>query len=74
MTKTFKIGEYCVGGIIKAKKDGDFMNYVEVLDWNTKNVLFAKRCRDINEMRWFLDEMTSSYYADKVINFLEGKR
>lgn len=73
MTKTFKIGEYCVGGIIKAKKDGD-TNYVEVLDWNTKNVLFAKRCRDINEMRWFLDEMTSSYYADKVVDFLEGKR
>ena len=73
MTKTFKIGEYCVGGIIKAKIDGD-INFVEVLDWNTKNVLFEKRCRDINEMRWFLDEMTSSYYADKVINFLEGKR
>lgn len=73
MTKTFKIGEYCVGVIVKASTQ-EGMHYVEVLNWETKNVMMAKRCRDINAMRDFLEGITTYYYAEKITNFLNGKR
>ena len=87
--KTFKIGERCKGGIItietKGKKvavigkDWDFSqgskkssNQTNAKEWTRLEVdstLSGSR-RQIDN---FLNDLTSSYYADKVMDFIESK-
>lgn len=81
MTKQFKIGEYAVGGIIKVSKikikDEHFCDHVmiEALDYNTKKVVVSLRFFDWGHeaMSNFLNEITSSYYADKILDFIKNK-
>lgn len=67
--KTFKIGESCMGGIIKAYNKNNHMR-IQVLDWNTKEVLRDWKCTDQMEAYEYLSEVTTHYYADKVLNYL----
>lgn len=67
--KTFKIGEYCMGGIIKADNKKNHM-HIQVLDWNTKEVLRDWKCTDQMEAYEYLIDVTTHYYADKVLNYL----
>jgi hypothetical protein len=81
MTKQFKIGEYAVGGIIKVSKikikDEHFTDHVmiEALDYTTKKVVVSSRFFDWGDeaMSNFLNELTSSYYADKILDFIKNK-
>lgn len=66
---TFKIGEYCMGGIIKAENKRGTM-HIQVLDWNTKQVLRDWKCTDQMEAYEYLIDVTTHYYADKVLNYL----
>jgi len=67
--KTFKIGESCTGGIIKADtKKG--RHEIQIIDWNTKQVLITAYCTDQMEAYEFLMEHTTHYWADKVMNYL----
>ena len=68
MTKTFKIGEYAIGGIIKIKKQGDLME-AQCFDWNNKLPINGVGCKTTSrgEMDNFLNEVTSCYYADKIM-------
>lgn len=67
--KTFKIGECCMGGIIKAENHVGVM-HIMVLDWDTKEVLRDWKCRDQMEAYEYLTEVTTHYYADQVLNYL----
>jgi len=67
--KTFKIGECCMGGIVKADNNKGVMR-IQVLDWNTKQVLCDWKCTDQMEAYEYLSEVTTHYYADKVLNYL----
>ena len=67
--KTFKIGEFCEGGIIKADKKKNHM-HIQVLDWNTKEVLRDWKCTDQMEAYEYLTEVTTHYYADQVLSYL----
>jgi hypothetical protein len=67
--KTFKIGESCMGGIIKADNKKEVM-HIQVLDWDTKDVLLDVKCTDQMEAYEYLSEVTTHYYADKVMNYL----
>jgi hypothetical protein len=76
MTKQFKIGEYAVGGIIKVVIVGNYVS-IDALDYNTKQPIpFVREQFNIKE-RWEIDEMlnklTSSYYADKILNYIYSK-
>ena len=73
--KTFKIGEYAVGGIIQVCTTSDTIN-IDALDWTTKEKIIGREFRinmfDVEyEIFKYLNELTSSYYADKVTDFIK---
>jgi hypothetical protein len=67
--KTFKIGEYCMGGIIKADNKKGVM-HIQVINVGTNDVLRDCKCTDQMEAYEYLAEVTTHYYADKVLNYL----
>lgn len=71
-TKTFKIGEYAIGGIIKVTKIGDMME-AHCFDYNSKLAIDGVGCKttSMQEMDNFLNEVTSCYYADKIMQYLK---
>ena len=74
-TKTFKIGEYAVGGIIQVRTTSNSIN-IDALDWNSKQKImgreFQVRAMNLtNEIDNYLNELTSSYYAEKVLDFIK---
>ncbi len=79
MTKTFKIGEYAVGGIIKAQvkvRRGRLMVFLSCLDWDTKEVITSSEVQanmiHTNQVvEEYLIQMTSSYWADKVKQWID---
>lgn len=80
-TKQFKIGEYVVGGIIKVTGNDNIVN-ISFLDYTTKEVILKETFNllDIgiaigtrNKIFFYLADNGTSYYADKVINFIEAK-
>ena len=77
-TKSFKIGEWAVGGIIKVtiEKNSDVVGgevSISALDWNTKQPVQGSRFVGTNfaSMDEFLNELTSSYYAEMVLNWIK---
>jgi hypothetical protein len=88
-TKTFKIGEYCRGGIITVEtkgnkvsiigKDWDFSqgskrgsNQKNAKEWTRLEVNAEERDAD-RQMSRFLLDLTSSYYTDQVMVWIESK-
>lgn len=78
-TKTWKIGEECVGGVIQAKvSEGTYFpqgTTVKILikDWKTKEVLNSQVFGRIHESRLesFLHDMTTSYHASNVMEWVK---
>jgi len=75
--KSFKIGEYAVGGIIQVELKGKMLS-VKALDYNSKReVQSGSILTDEYNAYWktmnYLNELTSSYYADKIMKFIESK-
>jgi hypothetical protein len=67
--KTFKIGEYAIGGIIKAgKKDGIYI--VSVIDQSSNKQIMQNSSRDLWDIQSFLYDVTTDYYTDKIIKYL----
>jgi hypothetical protein len=78
MKKQFKIGEYAIGGIIAIETKNDVMK-IEALDYVSKNVVMEDKFHMqnynfINQIDSFLNELTTSYYADKIINYIKDKK
>jgi hypothetical protein len=75
-TKSFKIGEYCIGGIIKAEIKNNTL-ILKALDYNTKkevsNLEFSVYPFSEREVWFSLTEWTSSYYANKIIDWIKTK-
>jgi hypothetical protein len=77
--KTFKIGEYAVGGIIKVTAIPNKIT-VSVIDWSTKKPL-AGHTREFSinsrqeylDMLNFLHDMTSSFWVDTIIDWIKSK-
>ena len=74
-TKTFKIGEYAIGGIIQVRTTSQSIS-IDALDWNSRQKImgreFQVRAVNVtNEMDNYLNELTSSYYANKVMDFIK---
>ena len=75
--KTFKIGEYCKGGIIAVEITGKVVQ-IKALDWNTKKqISTGSVMSDERQAQWkidsYLNDLTSSYYASKVMDWIKTK-
>ena len=72
-TKTFKIGEYAIGGKIKVSITATAVT-IQALEWTSNSVLMEKIIPNAEGRYWdareFLEELTSSYYADKVLEYV----
>lgn len=73
-TKTWKIGEYCAGGVIRAKSCGELVK-LEIRDYFTDELLNFSAFGRIHERQIveFLENFTSSYYAEKVRQWIKEK-
>jgi hypothetical protein len=73
-TKSFKIGEYAIGGIIKVNVDLTTIT-IQALDYYSKNVVSENTFDLDDDSYWgmldYLNELTSSYYADKVMEYIK---
>ena len=78
-SKTWRIGEECVCGIIQAKvSEGTYFpqgTIVKILikDWKTKETLDSQVFGRIHESRLesFLHDMTTSYHASNVMEWVK---
>ena len=78
-TKTWKIGEECIGGIIQIKvSEGTYFPQgttikVLVKEWNGGAVIHSNIFGRIHESRLVnhLHDMTTSYYASKIMDWVK---
>lgn len=71
MKKTFKIGEYAKGGIVKVEVDNNAQITVTCCDFDTGQPILTGLFHFIQKSKlqfWLEDEVTTPYYADKIIN------
>jgi hypothetical protein len=73
--KTFKIGEYAIGGIIAVEIVGKIIE-IKVLDYFTKKELsrcstFSQAFGSERKIDDFLNEVTTSYYTDKIMEWIK---
>lgn len=68
MEKTYKIGEYAVGGIVEINYTNDTYS-IKFKDWYTGKVVTEAIGVDRVTALNFLEEHTTIYYADIIINF-----
>ncbi len=76
-TKFFKIGEYAVGGIIHVSIKGKVIR-IAAADWHTSKEIMSGTVLStdgdaVRKLTNFLNELTSSYYADKVLDWIKSK-
>ena len=76
-TKSFKIGEYAIGGIIRIDIKGKVIQ-IKALDYNTKEIVkqgttTTEEYGVVSQIRDFLEELTSHYYAEKIMDWIEEK-
>jgi len=77
MTKQFKIGEYAIGGIIKVDVKDNKVT-IDALDYVTKKPVPFVKCQFHKEEQWemykYLSDITTHYYADKILNHIYNKK
>ena len=74
-TKTFKIGEYAIGGIIQVKVENSRIG-IKCIDWDTKKtishyVFMSNEPTGIIQAENHLEDLTSHYYADKILTWIK---
>jgi hypothetical protein len=80
MVKTFKIGEYIYGGIVRASVKpymGRFIGKVELRDYNTNAPLVSTTVQmglshSMEVITSFLEGYTTHYYAEQVSQWIES--
>lgn len=73
-TKTWKIGEYCAGGVIRAKSCGELVK-LEIRDYFTDELLDHSAFGRIHErqIEEFLTRFTTIGYSDIVMKWIKQK-
>jgi hypothetical protein len=71
--KTFKIGEYALGGIIRVKKTRLTVT-IEALEYNNPAQIVESATMlifDIPAIETWLNFLTTFYYAEKIMQFIK---
>ena len=72
--RNFKIGEYAVGGIIKVRVNIASV-FIQALDYETKVPVVSSSFKNEPSSYWQvmdrLHELTTAYYAEKIMKFIE---
>jgi len=73
-TKTWKIGECCAGGVIRAKSCGELVK-LEIRDFWTGELLDYSAFGRIHErqIQEFLTKFTTHYHSDNVLAWIKQK-
>ena len=88
-TKTFKIGEYCKGGVITVEATAKKVTII-AKEWDASqgyskgsNQSNAKEWNRLevstnssdaeNKLMWFLFDLTTSYYTDQILEWVRTK-
>lgn len=76
-TKTFKIGECAVGGIVTVDITGKVI-LIKFLDWYTKETIITGSglTTETNiryQLHDFLNNSTSYYWTEKILKWIESK-
>lgn len=75
MKKTFKIGEYVVGGIIEVISNKEKIT-INFKDYFSKELILSKifnidNNNVLNNIDTFISENGTSYYADKITQYIK---
>ena len=72
--KQFKIGEYAIGGRVQVEIKKTYL-IIKCLDWDTKEEVRINHVSidNYHELQNILNDITSSYYADKITEWVESK-
>lgn len=76
-TKSFKIGEYAAGGIIRVEIKGKAV-IIQALDYNSKEVVqqgttTTEQQGVESHITNFLNDLTTHYYAEKIMDWIRSK-
>lgn len=74
--KTFKIGESCTGGILQVEVNNrNHTVRIRAKDWSTKVDVSADAftISDKSAIDEYLNELTSSYHASKVLDWIKSQ-
>lgn len=82
MTKTFNIGEHCIGGILTITINKGIK--IDCKYWDTKQIFKTKtfevkkydclnETNTIFEIEEWLNDLTSSYYVSNILDYIEAK-
>lgn len=73
MVKSWKIGESALGGIIRVSTKPRGVFSVECIDWDTKEVVRWRYAHGYDELTDILEDISTSYYADKIVTYFKTK-
>ena len=76
-TKTFKIGEYCKGGIITIETTKTQVKVIckewsDNKEWNRLEVNLSSYDAE-SKIDWFLFDLTTSYYVGEIMDWIRTK-
>ena len=75
MKKTFKIGEYVVGGIIEVVSNKESIT-INFKDYYSKEVVLTRDFKFSNDIirdiQFYIEENGTYYYADKVTEWIKN--
>lgn len=73
MIKTFKVGEYSVGGIIKISTRPRGVFQVKIIDSQTKALVHWRFVHGLDELKDYLEEISTPFWADKMVTEFKKK-
>ena len=75
MEKTFKLGEYCSGGVIKVLSKKDQI-LIFSIDSDSKQIISGRNfkypeCLNNYSLSEYLEDLTTYYYSEKIIDYIK---
>lgn len=73
VVKSWKIGECAIGGVVQISTRPRGVFEVKCLDYNDKSTIAWRFVHGYDELQSYLEEISTSYYADKMTTYFKTK-